>query len=370
METRPDLESLCCVKKECKYFGQRGKGNLRVRKIYGKDQIRYLRCSSCISEFSERKGTALFNSKIEESKAVSIIEHLDSRCGVNATARLVKVAKDTVSRLNYVCGKVFHSLHNLMVKDLHPQALQFDEKWSFTEKKQKNLTPSDDPTQVGDHWDVNCIDPHSKLLLTLVSGPRTSESIKEAVADAAARLAIDAAMPAIFTDGEQAYEEAILQVFGNHYPSPRTSNLGRPPLPIMRVPHELVYAQVVKHRQAGKVCDVEIRPIFGKGKLDNIVEALGCNKANTSAIERFNLTDRSRNARKARKSLNFSKKARFHDDQSFISVMLYNFHHNHRSLSLKMEDGHWKKRTPAIAAGLTETIFSVLDLLRLSPIGR
>src|SRR6266403_243433 len=166
METRPDLESLSCVNPECKEFGQRGKGNLSVRKTYGRDQIRYLRCSSCSEEFSERKGTALFNSKIAESKAVSIIEHLDSRCGVVATARLVKVAKDSVSRLNRITGRVFKSLHNVLVKDLHPQALQCDEKWAFTEKKQKNVTSSDDPSQVGDHWDVNCIDPHSKLLLT------------------------------------------------------------------------------------------------------------------------------------------------------------------------------------------------------------
>jgi transposase-like protein len=367
METRPSIESLCCINEECKEFREKGKGNLRVRKSYGKDQIRYLRCSRCSSEFSERKGTALFNSKIAESKAVSVIEHLDSRCGVNATARLVKVSKDSVSRLSRITGRVFNSLHDVMVKDTHPKALQFDEKWAFTEKKQKNLTSSDDPTEVGDHWDVNCIDPQSKLLLTLVPGPRTSESIKAAVADAAARLAKDAARPAIFTDGEPAYEEAILEVFGNSYPPLRTSNLGRPPLPILRVPHDLVYAQVIKHRSGGKVCEVEIRPIFGKGKLDEVVESLGWNKANTSAIERFNLTDRSRNARKARKSLNFSKKSRLHDAMSFISVVLYNFHHEHRSLQIKDEDGRWQKRTPAMAAGLTNKKYSVLELLRLSP---
>ena len=76
MEARVDLKSLCCLNAECKEYGQRGKENLRVRKEYGQDQIRYLRCSICGEEFSERKGTALWNSKIAESKVVSIIVSL------------------------------------------------------------------------------------------------------------------------------------------------------------------------------------------------------------------------------------------------------------------------------------------------------
>ena len=369
MEARLSIESLCCVNERCKQYGERGKENLIVRKVYGEDEIRYLRCRSCGVEFSERKGTALYNSKIAESKAVSIIEHLDRKNGVVATAELVKVAKDTVSRLSRVTGEVFSSLHDAMVKDISPTALEFDEKWSFTGKKQKNVTAKDEQEQVGDHWDVNCIDPQSKLLVTLVPGKRTLETIEQAVLDAASRLAMDGPIPAIFTDGESAYQNAILNAFGNRYPSPRSSNIGRPPNPIIRVPQELVYAQVVKHRQGGKVINVEIRPIFGKGKLDSVVAALGWKKANTSSIERFNLTDRSRNARKARKSLNFSRNSLLHDSMSFISALLYNFHHFNRSLNLKSELGSLLKRTPAMAAGLAHRCFSVLDLMRMCPIG-
>jgi hypothetical protein len=236
-------------------------------------------------------------------------------------------------------------------------------------KKQKNVEASDDPEEVGDHWDINCIDPQSKLLLTIVPGARTAENIQAAVADAASRIAGDAAKPAIFTDGEPAYESAILDVFGNRYPALRTSNLGRPPAPILRVPQDLVYAQVIKHREKGRVVSVEIRPIFGKGKLDEVVEELGWKKANTSTIERFNLTDRSRNARKARKSLTFSRNSCLHDAMSFISGLLYNFHHPNRSLRVRTEDGNWQKRTPAMAAGLATKSFSILELLRLTPIG-
>src|SRR5205814_1430034 len=105
------------------------------------------------------------------------------------------------------------------------------------------------------------------------------------------------------------------------------------------------------HRSGNRVVEVEIRPIFGKGKLDSVVESLGWNKANTSAIERYNLTDRQRNARKTRKSLNFSKNRCVHDRQSFINAVLYNFHHSHRSLRIKTEQGIIH-RTPAQAAGI------------------
>ena len=93
------MENLCCLNAQCNAYGQRGQANLRVRKIYGADRIRYLRCGCCGEEFSERKGTALFNCKIGEAQAISVIEHLDSACGLNATARLVGVSKDAVRRL-------------------------------------------------------------------------------------------------------------------------------------------------------------------------------------------------------------------------------------------------------------------------------
>lgn len=67
--TRPPLESLACVNPECELYGQKEAENLTVRKVYGKyDDIRYLRCTRCREEFSERKNTALWNSKIPEKK--------------------------------------------------------------------------------------------------------------------------------------------------------------------------------------------------------------------------------------------------------------------------------------------------------------
>lgn len=67
--TPPPLESLACVNPECELYGQCGMDNLIVRKTYGKyDNIRYLRCTHCREEFSERKNTALWNSKLPQKR--------------------------------------------------------------------------------------------------------------------------------------------------------------------------------------------------------------------------------------------------------------------------------------------------------------
>jgi transposase-like protein len=93
---RPGLDTLACVNPECQRFRLTGQDNLMVRKVYGQDHIRLLRCRTCGEEFSERRGTALFNTKVAEERAASIVNHLGEGCGVRATARLVHVAKDTV----------------------------------------------------------------------------------------------------------------------------------------------------------------------------------------------------------------------------------------------------------------------------------
>jgi hypothetical protein len=63
-----------------------------------------------------------------------------------------------------------------MVQDIRPKVLQFDEKWSYSNKKQKNVKAADDPDQTGDRWDVNCLDPQTKLLISLIPGKRVHPS--------------------------------------------------------------------------------------------------------------------------------------------------------------------------------------------------
>jgi transposase-like protein len=138
---RPDLDTLACVNAECQLFRHAGANNLGIRKVYGHDRIRLLRCRQCGEEFSERRGTALFNTKLPEAKAEEVISHLGEGCSVRATARLVKVAKETVARLVRVAGRHAARFHDQRVHGLTPKALEFDEQWSFVKKSRSAAKP-------------------------------------------------------------------------------------------------------------------------------------------------------------------------------------------------------------------------------------
>jgi transposase-like protein len=136
---RPDLATLACVNAECHLFQRASAGNLVIRKVYGHDRMRLLRCRACGEEFSERRGTALFNTKLPEATAEDVISHLSEGCSVRATARLVKVAKETVARLVRVAGRHAERFHDRHVHGLTPKALEFDEQWSFVKKSRSGV---------------------------------------------------------------------------------------------------------------------------------------------------------------------------------------------------------------------------------------
>ena len=238
---RPDLATLACVNAECQYVERPGQGNLTIRKVYGKDRLRLLRCCKCREEFSERRNTALFNTKISEAKAEDVLDHLDEGCSVRATSRLTKTAKVTVARLLKVSGRHAQRFHDQQVKDLRPRAIQFDEQWSLVKKKQKHCSP-EEVHQAGDFWDHTAIAPDSKLIVSLVVGKRTQEQTQALVSDTQSRLR-KGHLPALFSDGYEGYEPAILETFGRRYAAPKTGLTGRPRLAIIRWPQGLAYGQ-------------------------------------------------------------------------------------------------------------------------------
>jgi transposase-like protein len=111
------LNTLACVNAECQLFRRAGARNLVIRKVYGHDRIRLLRCRTCGEEFSKRRCTAWFNTKLPEPKAAAVINHLAAGCSGRATARLVQVAKETVARLLRVAGRHAQRFHDQHVHD-------------------------------------------------------------------------------------------------------------------------------------------------------------------------------------------------------------------------------------------------------------
>jgi transposase-like protein len=119
---RPDLDTFACVNPACQLFRQRAQGHLVVRKVYGRDAMRLLRCRSYCEAFSERRGTALFHTKVSAAKAVDVIDHLGEGWSIRATARLTKVCKETVARLLRVSGRHAERVHEQYVQGLTPRA--------------------------------------------------------------------------------------------------------------------------------------------------------------------------------------------------------------------------------------------------------
>lgn len=138
---QPPLEELCCVNPRCPVAGRQGAGNLTVRKGKG-SRWRMLRCSACKKEFSERKGTALFGSRLEPEKFVAIAEHLKEGVGTRATARLCKVTRVTVTRVALCSGIHGRALHEDLAQDLEVDEAQMDEKWDFVKKNRSTATRS------------------------------------------------------------------------------------------------------------------------------------------------------------------------------------------------------------------------------------
>lgn len=233
-------------------------------------------------------------------------------------------------------------------------------------KKQKNCDPNDpDDDQCGDYWDFVAYDPENRLVLAVIPGARSAENAEAIVEEVKQRLGEEP--PALMTSDElPAYATAIETRFGEPVPPPVERGPGRP-----RVAPELVlaegvcYATVHKERENGRVVAVEQKQVFGTA--EDLEEALGestvSRAVNTSFLERQHATDRGRNARKSRKTYRFSKDWEVHEAMTYFTMYSYNFCWRVRTLRVKDEEGHWRERTPAMAAGLTDHVWTLREWL-------
>jgi IS1 family transposase len=238
---------------------------------------------------------------------------------------------------------------------------QLDEKWAFVAKKEASCDPLDPLDRLrGDDWDHTAVDPESRLLLALVPGKRTGETCERLVRQVHDRTGGRTDL-LITTDEHAPYETAIRAVYGVEQPQPRRPGPGRPPKPKKVVPPELCYATVRKRRQKGRVVEVVRAVVFGTMCLLNALldRSTASTTINTSFVERNNGTDRHQNARKRRKTYGFSKNLALHRAASYFIGFSYNFCWAVRTLRVRSPDGSWQARTPAMAAGLSDHVWSL-----------
>jgi LacI family transcriptional regulator len=110
---RDDLKTFCCQNAQCPDYGRRGLGNRRVCFRNGPNkERRVLACRTCQHRESERQGTALYRCNLPSDKALSVLPHLQERCGVRQTSRRARVNKNTVVRLAVVAGGHAQPVHD------------------------------------------------------------------------------------------------------------------------------------------------------------------------------------------------------------------------------------------------------------------
>jgi len=195
--------------------------------------------------------------------------------------------------------------------------------------------------------------PSSRLIINFVIGPR-----KQYVADKLLELVnkcLSENIPVFITDGLDFYRGALLKVYGKVIEFSRTGKRGRPKKPKLVPSDDLNYAQVVKTRKGGVLEKVEKKIIYG----EDIEES----EISTTLLERQNLTFRQDNNRVSRKTIGFSKVKEWLVHQMRLYCTHFNFCRGHGGLKYKDERGVMCKNTPAREAGITESKWTLKQLL-------
>ncbi len=140
---------------------------------------------------------------------------------------------------------------------------------------------------------------------------------------------------------------------------PEYQGVGRPPT-LKRPRAGWQYMQVVKHREKGRIVGLTLRVVFGTQ--EEVLKLLG---KSTAYVERTHLTMRLFNGRLTRKTLAFSKQLEMYQASATWGDLVYNLARPLKTLRLEANASgyRWLPRSPAMAAGLTDHIWTVKELL-------
>lgn len=333
------------------------------------------RCGRCDALVGARVGSAYAGIRTDEqiyrSGATSLAEGL----AIRATARLLSLDKDTVCHWLPRLGAHGSQVMSYFFRELHLQECQLDELWTFIYKKEAQLKPLEILSHVyGDAWVWIAFSPVCKLVPAWVVGKRTLPEARKLVFRL--KSVTDGHVPFFTSDELPHYADALLDVYGVWQTPPRRPGRGRPPLPRKCPPPDLCYAVVVKERERGRVVNVTTRIVFGSEQQLSaaLQDSPVSTRINTYGVERNNLTIRQHSRRMGRKVNAFSKDRDYLEHQLTLAFAYYHFVVPHLALRQRLTQPlptkgpqasykKWKPVTPAMAAGLTDHVWSMDELL-------
>ena len=252
---------------------------------------------------------------------------------IRAVTRVTGFSKTTVSKLVVDAGQAAAWYQDHVFQSLNCKRLQIDEVWGFVAAKQKNVATMKRPQfDAGDAWLWVATDAQTKFVPCWHVGTRDGDAAMEFIDDLASRLS---SRTQITTDGHKAYLYAIDTAFGG----------------------EVDYAQLVKLYGAA--------PESAKGRYSP-AECTGIVKTrvsgnpdvkhvSTSYAERNNLNIRMHSRRMTRLTNAFSKKMENHAHAMALHFLYYNFVRIHKT----------RRVTPAMAAGVTNRLWEVADMVNV-----
>lgn len=276
--------------------------------------------------------------RLDSKKQAQVVAALVEGNSIRATVRMTGVAKNTVAKLLVELGEACSEYMNKHFVNLSCQRIQCDEIWSFLAAKQANVTPEmlEENPYAGDLWTWIALDPDTKLVCTYMVGKRDWSTARDFVQDLANRMANRIQLT---TDGNRLYLFAVNAAF-----------------------HGDIDYGILMKKYGGTVRETPTETRYSPAK------CIGCERKkkigspdpehiSTSLVERQNLTMRMHMRRYTRLTNAFSRKIENHVASLAIHYMHYNFVRIHQTLRV----------TPAMAAGVTDHLWSIEDLVRLMP---
>lgn len=274
--------------------------------------------------------------KLSIEKRTQVIQALVEGNSIRATCRMTNTAKGTVTRLLASIGEACAKYQDEHLINLPCKTIQCDEIWSFCYAKQKNV-PEDKQGQFGygDVWTWTAIDADTKLVPSWLVGLRDAGYAYEFLSDLKDRLS---GRVQLTSDGHRVYLKAVEEVFGS----------------------EIDYAMLVKLYGQESEGEKRYSPAKCLGTETKVIQGNPDEtKISTSYCERQNLTMRMSMRRFTRLTNAFSKKIENLEHAVALHFMYYNFARPHKSLANPYP------RTPAMAAGVSNHVWSIEDIVNL-----
>lgn len=270
--------------------------------------------------------------KLPLETRVQILSMLCEGSSMRSISRVADCSINTVTKLLIDAGKACPAFHDEKVRNVKAKRIQVDEIWSFTYAKQKNVAKAKAaPGYAGDTWTWTAIEADTKLLVSWLVGGRDGDYAMGFMDDLRSRLANRVQLT---SDGHKAYLEAAEGAFGG----------------------DIDYAQLVKIYGNPPEGEKRYSPAECMGIKKTPIEGnLDPRHISTSYVERQNLTMRMQMRRFTRLTNAFSKKFENHMHMVALYTVWYNF--------IKLHKAH--RMTPAMAAGVTDKLWSMTDLAEM-----